>query len=54
MSLIRAEWEKMWQSVKRIERSVTVAPSNKKEATIILNEVKKIKEQIESVIGQME
>lgn len=59
MSLTRAEWIKMWDSVKRLERLsneliAQKSPNNLRRGTIIRTEVNKMKTQIESVIGQME
>jgi hypothetical protein len=64
MSLTRAQWEEMWKSVKAIENyalqieSKTVWDSRgqviRSKCDLILNEVREMKEQIQSVIGQME
>lgn len=60
MSLTRAEWCKMWESVKRIEYNCTDlfkhTKSNylKDKVVSIEIETANIKKQIESVIGQME
>lgn len=53
MSLTRAQWTEMWDSVKKIEVNTTrlKSPPTKQ---VTLYEVKKIKELIQSVIGQME
>lgn len=60
MSLTRAEWVKMWESIKTIERRtesiryITVSEKNHKSCSLILTEVGSVKKQIQSVIGQME
>ena len=56
MSLTRDEWCKMWESVKTIEGVVYNAGNlpRAKIDIIMLREVEKIKQQIQSVIGQME
>lgn len=51
MSLTRAEWEAMWQDLKRIEALV---PRTTDRHARILDAVVRIKKQVESVIGQME
>ncbi len=52
MSLTRAEWEEMWKSIKKVENFVQASPMYRNQST--LREVKKIKDQIQQVIGQME
>lgn len=53
MSLTREQWVEMWKSIKKIEaQSYGLISEAKKK--IILAEVKKIKKQIQEVIGQME
>ena len=53
MSLTRTEWVEMWQSVKRMEWIVSrMRHSTNKDN--MMREIRKIKEQIQSVIGQME
>lgn len=60
MSLTRAEWVKMWESVKTIEhraesiRHITLSDKNRNSCSLILTEVGNLKKQIQSVIGQME
>lgn len=53
MSLTREQWIEMWDSAKKIEVNANKlkSPPTKQ---VILYEVKKIKEQIQEVIGQME
>lgn len=53
MSLTRAQWAEMWESVKSIEFDAALLQSNVVKKSIMI-EVNKIKEQIQSVIGQME
>lgn len=53
MSLTREEWEKMWNSAKSIEHAVGFLKSPPVKQTI-LYEIRKIKEQIQQVVGQME
>jgi hypothetical protein len=53
MSLTRAEWCRMWESIKKIEYEIQL-PMWKKRRREILQETERIKEQIQSVIGQME
>ena len=53
MSLTRAEWEAMWFSIKVIEDNTTRLKSPPRRQRILW-EVKKIKDQIQQVIGQME
>lgn len=52
MSLTRAEWEEMWESIKKIEILSTYSTIRLELA--IKKETNKIKEQIQQVIGQME
>jgi hypothetical protein len=59
MSLTRAEWLDMWCSVKKLERLSNELLENKsvnnlRRGTIIRTEVNKMKEQIQSVVGQLE
>lgn len=49
----RDEWCKMWESIKTIEYELNL-PMWKKRRETIKEELSKIKEQIQSVIGQME
>lgn len=53
MNLSRIEWEEMWKSVKRIEINANLlkAPPTKQN---ILYEVKKLKQQIQLILGSME
>lgn len=55
MSLTRDEWVQMWNSVKRLEsvvkNSFSLGNPNRK---LALEEIEKVKQQIQSVIGQME
>ena len=53
MSLTREEWEEMWKHAKNIENAAGFlkAPPTKQ---TILWEIRKIKDQIQQVIGQME
>lgn len=56
MSLTRDEWCKMWESVKTIEH-LFMNDSHLSKAKIeirVQRELDKIKQQIQSVIGQME
>ncbi len=53
MSLTRNQWEEMWRSIKLIE-TITKNLNSPKRREVILDEVKFIKDQIQSVIGQME
>ena len=53
MSLTRAQWEDMWASIKVIE-AMTRRISEAYVRSQIRKEVDNIKDQIESVIGQME
>ncbi len=55
MSLTRAQWNKMWDEIKAIEREIKFCneiPRGKR--VIIITKIERVKEQIESVIGQME
>jgi len=60
MSLTREEWKEMWKSIKKIERTfisipdVTTTRQKIRDIVVARLEVDKIKNQIESVIGQME
>lgn len=55
MSLTRDEWCKMWESIKKIERLADYLYfHNKLRSDEIKRECKHIKEQIQSVVGQME
>lgn len=56
MLLTRDEWLKMWASIRHIENTAKLIPPLRVNGprTEILTEVKKIKQQIESVIGQLE
>jgi len=54
MSLTRNEWEEMWESVSKLENMIKGLYPHigiKKRALV---EIRKIKQQIQSVIGQME
>jgi hypothetical protein len=55
MSLTRKQWEEMWETVKDLEMFVNAEvpprPGYQKAARAA---IKKIKDQIQSVIGQME
>lgn len=53
MSLTRAQWVEMWESIKSIEADAKILNSKVVKKSI-LDEVQRIKEQIQSVIGQME
>lgn len=53
MSLTRDEWCRMWESIKYIEYEIHL-PMHKERRKLITDEVKKIKKQIQSVVGQME
>lgn len=53
MSLTRAQWEEMWKHAKNIEHAAGFLKSPPTKQTI-LYEVKRIKDLIEEVIGQME
>lgn len=48
MSLTRDEWAKMWEAIKTIELNAT--PREK----IVSSAIEYIKQQIQSVVGQME
>lgn len=54
MSLTRAEWEEMWKSAKIIEEVSQKFLKSPPTKQTILYEIRKIKAQIESVVGQME
>ncbi|HYV52409.1 MAG TPA: hypothetical protein VE971_03860 [Candidatus Eisenbacteria bacterium] len=53
MSLTRDEWLKMWESVKTIENLANTLKSPPRRQQILW-QIKKIKDQIQAVIGQME
>lgn len=53
MSLNRAQWEDMWENIKKVEKLAYRLPSAI-ERQRLLNIVERIKNQIQSVIGQME
>jgi hypothetical protein len=53
MSLTRQQWIELWNHVCNIEHAAKFLKSPPTKQTILW-EVKKIKEMIESVIGQME
>ena len=55
MSLNRDQWVEMWNDIKGIERTVKFCeeiPRGRRR--LIIDKIKRIKVQIESVIGQME
>jgi diadenosine tetraphosphate (Ap4A) HIT family hydrolase len=54
MSLTRDEWVQMWNAVERIENAVrrAIHPTSN-DRKIALEEIQKVQEQIQSVIGQM-
>lgn len=52
MSLSREQWEQMWESIKLIERKLNELPLYRRQTAS--EEIKKIKNQIQSVIGQQE
>lgn len=61
MSLTRDEWQKMWDSLRKIEFASKDLISTKIEfqnrrhySNLILKEIRAIKEQVQSVVGQME
>jgi len=55
MSLTKAEWKQVWESIKRIEENALVVRNfNLIRAKNILDEVKYLKSKVEQVIGQME
>ena len=54
MSLTREQWEAMWASTRQIERSAQEGMSKGIPKQTILAEVRKMQEQIQSVIGQQE
>ena len=54
MSLTRAQWVNMWESIKRIEALTKNLNYNAIKREQVRNEVDHIKGLIEQVIGQME
>jgi hypothetical protein len=60
MSLTRAEWLKMWRSLRYIEKYITAREIprtevfGKQNRIEVIEEIDKIKEQIQSVVGQLE
>lgn len=54
MSLTRKQWLDMWIYIKAIEIEASALKGNWDRADKILKSVKKIKDQIQSVIGQLE
>ena len=55
MSLTRDQWVEMWNDIKGIERTVKFCQEMPRgQRAIILSKIEKIKNQIQSVIGQME
>lgn len=54
MSLTRKEWEDMWVRVTIMEETVQKLPRSSQVRLNIEYEIKKIKEMIQSVVGQME
>lgn len=55
MSLTRDEWLEMWNDVKAIERTVQFCSEMPRgQRAIVITKIKRVKEQIQSVIGQME
>jgi hypothetical protein len=54
MSLTRAQWEELWESVKKIENVTLKSSLHMNRKQIILDNVAIIKAMVESVIGQME
>ena len=53
MSLTRDEWCEMWELIKIIEYEIKL-PMWEERRELIEENIKKIKEQIQQVIGQME
>jgi hypothetical protein len=59
MSLTRAQWIDMWRSVRKIEKYITereiprTEVFGKKNREEVVNEIEKVQDLIESVIGQM-
>ena len=59
MSLTRAEWKEMWRSLRAIEKYIedrkipNYEVFGDKHRQAVMDEIEKIKDQIESVIGQM-
>jgi hypothetical protein len=51
--MTREQWKEIWKSIKVIEESTKFLKPGQVKWTI-LYEVKKMKEQIQSIIGQME
>ena len=56
MSLTRAQWEEMWESIKQIERAYieNAIPPHSGHRRRVRNAILDIKDKIQSVIGQME
>lgn len=54
MSLTREQWEEVWRSIKEIEKDARSLKVSTWQRESILEEVKFIKEKIESVVGQQE
>ena len=56
MSLTRAQWVEMWDTVKELEREIKFDERMAlvKRQRLLNKQIKSIKEKIESVIGQME
>lgn len=55
MSLTKAEWVEMWETIKRLEDCIYEGiPPHSGYRKSAIKQVKKIKKQIQSVIGQME
>lgn len=54
MSLTTKEWEKMWESIQKLERAFEEIPPHSGYRGEARKEIKKIKNQIQQVIGQME
>lgn len=55
MSLTRDEWAQMWESIRKIERLADYLYfTNRLRSIEIKSEAQKIKNQIQSVVGQME
>jgi hypothetical protein len=55
MSLTRAEWLIMWRCVRRIQKFVTqYSSADKKTQRDVLVDIETIKDQIQSVVGQLD
>jgi hypothetical protein len=55
MSLTRKQWEEMWDEIRLIERVIMkIDGRSLPTKSVLMATIKKVKDKIESVVGQME